>query len=408
MSTQYQDIQSLLNEVNIIRHRNEEKARANGSLFNIFTIANISTDETKVCRVIKELIDPNSTHGQGAIFLQLFLKHVLHIHDIFTDLDYQQASVEREKHIENDRRIDIYIRIKDKLIPIEVKIYAADQYAQCSDYFKYAQNSSLYYLTLDGHKPSKDSLKDLDISNIHTISFSNEIICWLYECLKLPSVIRISPIREILIQFIDTLKYITGQTEETMEKEIQNVILKSKDNFKNAILISKAVSEASEDIKDKLFSTLDERISQKYNVHRLVNKNDFTKLRGQEYPGISYKIGAASNHADFCIRLEIDKRYHTMFSGICTMNQNGSCEIKSSTTFTPDSILSGKWKQGTYWLAWRYVYDDTSLLPDFKYHNDAFYDLLNEECFNHYVDDCMMLFEEIVNSLLSPFSLKNN
>lgn len=48
-----------------------------------------------------------------------------------------QAIVTAEYAIDDERRIDI--EIGSYFLPIEVKIYAADQKSQCFDYYQYAK-----------------------------------------------------------------------------------------------------------------------------------------------------------------------------------------------------------------------------------------------------------------------------
>ena len=73
----------------------------------------------------------------------------------------KKAVVVREKLIKNNRRIDLFLKVDKKEIPIEVKLYAADQDKQCADYFEYAVDSPSEYLTLDGHEPIQESKGNL-------------------------------------------------------------------------------------------------------------------------------------------------------------------------------------------------------------------------------------------------------
>ena len=98
------------------------------------------------------LINPKGSHYQGYTYLKMFVEEVLNMK--FNDYDYKKAVVKREYVICNGRRVDLVIEIADKVIPIEVKIYAKDQENQCYDYYKYcAKNSNVFYLTLRGGMP---------------------------------------------------------------------------------------------------------------------------------------------------------------------------------------------------------------------------------------------------------------
>ena len=70
-----------------------------------------------------------------------------------SDLLLMHTVVTKEYVTDHDRRIDIVIRNADYFIPVEVKIYAGEQQGQCFDYFKYAKNAPIVYLTPFGTPP---------------------------------------------------------------------------------------------------------------------------------------------------------------------------------------------------------------------------------------------------------------
>ena len=154
----------LLNEVKKVVIRNHAESFQQGKEFNIFYIQGIASDEVRVCRFMKELLDPKGSHGQGYIFLRRFMVNVLKTEEHFSDNEYRDARVMQEELIDNGRRIDLVIHIKgNRLFPVEVKIYAADQIDQCFDYYWFAKASDpaakVYYLPLDGHEPSDEPFK---------------------------------------------------------------------------------------------------------------------------------------------------------------------------------------------------------------------------------------------------------
>ena len=125
----------LLDDAKQIVDRYYRENAKQGEKFNIFYIQGTASDEVRVCRLIRELLDPKGSHGQGAFFLKRFMKTVLQDKEDFSDDDYKNAQVDRELIINDARRIDIVIQIKNRLFPMEVKIYADDQENQCIDYY---------------------------------------------------------------------------------------------------------------------------------------------------------------------------------------------------------------------------------------------------------------------------------
>ena len=58
-----------------VKKQMAERARQ-GKEFNVFKVQGTLTDEVKICRLLRELLDPNGSHGQGYVFLELFLKQI--------------------------------------------------------------------------------------------------------------------------------------------------------------------------------------------------------------------------------------------------------------------------------------------------------------------------------------------
>ena len=147
--------------------------------FSIFN--SIRLDENCMSDVLADLLRPDSTHGQGDLFLAAFLKH-LRNHEatkkgmgqiLPDDSTWSDARVFREaltSHIEDwNRRIDIEISMsvdgKSVGIAIENKPSAEDQPKQLANYSehlckKYEGRYLLLYLTPGGTPPAQESLRD--------------------------------------------------------------------------------------------------------------------------------------------------------------------------------------------------------------------------------------------------------
>jgi hypothetical protein len=222
-------MEELMKEVSVIMKKYELIYQKTGDRFNIFEIAAIGDDEVKVCRILRELLDPNGSHAQGSVYLKLFAKIVLEMNicdDVLCD-----AEVFSEFLTDGNRRIDLAIKTRDDFIPIEVKIHAGDQERQVADYYEYAkkvgkQNSTkLFYLTLDGRPPSPGSAEGMtkkkgsqDYEGIKNISFGKDIRNWLSECLK-ETPESAQNLRVSLKQFLTAIEKITNTWEapETMK-----------------------------------------------------------------------------------------------------------------------------------------------------------------------------------------------
>lgn len=159
--------------------------------FNIFKVLGIESKEVLACRLLGELMNPHGTHGLGEKPLQLFLQRI----DApdFTPENLKNATIVLEEMIDNDRRVDIVIYIKDFVIPIEVKIWADDQNKQLYDYYQYFKkpeyskhNFRIYYLTPNGRNPSLFSTNNelQKGCDYKCISFDKDISEWLEDISK--------------------------------------------------------------------------------------------------------------------------------------------------------------------------------------------------------------------------------
>lgn len=408
-------VELLLSEVSHISKKYELINQKTGGYFNIFDIANISNDEVFVCKFIHELINPKGSHYQGYTYLKLFVENVLNMR--FSNSDYKKAIVHREYLIKNGRRIDLTIEISDKLIPIEVKIYAKDQYKQCYDYYKYyAKNSNVFYLTLNGVCPSKESSKGLTpiyedssivgYEEVSQVSFENDILRWLNKCVSHQETIKIAPIREVILQFMGVIRSMSNLLVEDKEDEIVSVIVSSKENIKSAIEIEKSLKTCKIDMLRKVLESIEERLdlifkeedklqaySYKENNYKTVNT--YYDKKGSTYPGLSYFIKSLDKKdVDLLLRFEIN---YNLFAGFCTPYKNKFNGKQLDTDEINNLLCIDEQCNSGWWIYWEYLpHDNESTCPNFKDFNEAYFDLFDECKFNKFIDLCV---ESILNLL---------
>ena len=146
------------------RRREQEQDRQQARRFNVLDY--LKTDELSLSRIIADLLDPQATHGQGAVFLHKFLLGLKQCipFDPGIVLDPSRVSVELEQLITADRRIDIVVQITDGSSRYALAIaYAGDQKHHVRDYLRflraeYGQNFLLIYLSPTGERPSDQSV----------------------------------------------------------------------------------------------------------------------------------------------------------------------------------------------------------------------------------------------------------
>lgn len=389
--------QLLLSQIAAISDKYDLLYRKTGGYFNIFEVADIAHDEVVICRVLYELLSPAGSHFQGNAYLKLFFDNVLHIK--VSDDELETARVFREYQIDEQRRIDIVIETSKKFIPIEVKIYATDQAKQCYDYYngakKRTENPKIYYLTRFGTAPCEESVCSLSEDDIICLSFSDDILDWLDSCLKQSNTIKIAPIREIILQLMGVIRKFTDKMGDEKEMEIKELLLSSSDNMKSAIAISSALNEVREEIMYKLLKAIENKVG----LQKLDNQYDFENNGSQKiksyynrkystYPGISYfykSKDAINTNKDIWVRAEIEDR---IFIGYCCP-VNGEATNKTLSSEEIKSILQVEPCTDNWWAYWEYAPNDDEVeSPNFREHNDSYYQLFDKNYFEQFTSIC--------------------
>lgn len=419
------EIRSLLEEISAVSDKYDLKYRKTGGYFNIFDIADISSHEITICRIIHELLNPKGSHFQGDAYLRLFVDILkLKVTDFeFNDEDYQTVRVRREECIpENrNRRIDLVIETDESYIPIEVKIDAGDQNKQCEDYLNKAKDTgkkvTMFYLTLYGNQPSPESIGDLDaddIKLIKSISFKDEILNWLEKCLEHHETIKIAPIREVLLQLIAVVRRLTNQLEEGLLMKITEILAESRKNMKAAIEIEKGLIESKKTMINRVFKSISEKIEseglftesqrQKNNKYDYENKvsrpvDNYYNQKKSTYPGISYKCKQLEKPGvELWFRIEIADRF---FGGFCTPSKNGESEEQLLEEEDLKEVLDHfTINPNSWWVDWHYLPDnDKKSAPDFKKYNEQYYDLFDPEKFNDFINKSMDKIREMTGNV---------
>lgn len=193
--------------------------------YNIFDILNIKASEVKThTPFLKNLLDPNGTHGQGDLFLRSFIA------EFIPDgkKEHFELSVSNDYNVIEEKftasgRIDIYIHSlnpqKKFGIVIENKIYGPDQENQLKRYYDFLDEIKgftndqlmMFYLTIYGGDPSPNSIEldlreKLKANNVfRNISYKEDITRWLTESSK---EIQANRVKDLVAQYLSILKII--------------------------------------------------------------------------------------------------------------------------------------------------------------------------------------------------------
>ena len=409
------EIDCLLNDVKLIVVRNQAEEFKQGKQFNVFVVQGIDCDEVKTCRFIRELLDPKGSHGQGGVFLKRFMNSVIKVSG-FTDAEYNDAHVVCEENIGNLRRIDIVIRIGGRMFPMEVKLYAEDQERQCEEYYEYAVKSDpetkIYYLTLDGHEPSDWSKGKLKEDQYECLSFESDIIGWVDECIHVDELEQIYPVREILIQFRNVLRELTGTKKGKTEMEIREKIESSYDNMLAALAIENIIPEIKADKMKSVFGLIKEHMkSLGYeDAFEYYEEESEKYYRGKRntYPSLGYTVPIEdeSLKEKMAIRFEIEER---LYFGICPWSPKDNWNIDKEQKaivgeYVKAHLLPSDVKPPTtYWYWWKYL--DNANDVNFRSCNEGYIKLYDPDGFKNYIDSVISTIDATLSEI---FDLKKN
>lgn len=269
-------IKQLLKEVSLINQKYEQIAKITGENFNVFQILGLQSDEVRLhSSFLAELLNPKGSHGQGDLYLYLFIKQLKLIKEDNFDTLSAQAFVEYHtikitEDGENGGRIDILIKDNNgRHIIIENKIYAGDQPKQLSRYNKFDPSAILLYLNLNGTDPSTESVGNLAKGeHYHIISYKTEILEWLILCMKESTTLPI--IRETIHQYINLIKKLTNQTMfNAMNEEIKDILSQNKDYFNNVSKINDAFETLKSEIRDNFFMLFQKKLNSETDKYQI-------------------------------------------------------------------------------------------------------------------------------------------
>ena len=262
-----ENIEKMLCNVNDILLTYDIAEKENGEKFNYFSVLKIEKAEVKHSAFIAELLNPKGLHGQGDIFLKLFIELYYPIFQtkntkvqIEKDLGKE---INEEMKEEKIGRTDIFITNKTNCIVIENKIDAGEQSKQLERYHKYCTKNfpnkfKLFYLTREGEF-AKDADNLEKGKDYFCISYRKDLLEWLKKCLEK---CENKPVLcQSISQYISIIKKITNQINSKAMEEIHKVI---RENLNAAKSISEEYDKILTDVSNGLRNDVLKRLRTEY------------------------------------------------------------------------------------------------------------------------------------------------
>lgn len=405
----------LLNNVTLIKNKYDEIAKITGENFNIFKIFGKEYHENYHSAIISDLLNEKGSHGQGRLFLDLFIpivnEKIIKKNQQSNDLkiseiaDFHDSSSVTEKVIDDYDRIDIYLTSESQTIIIENKIGAPFQHRQLKRYFDYAskgKNFVILYLWVDivtfeeirfnqdpwpFGKPGENS-NDVKAKTM-SISYKEDVKNWIELCIKECS--RLPLIREVLVQYLYTINKITNQsTNIKMEKEIIDTIIGKKGNINKETI--KAFFELS---KIKLAPAILERL-----IFRLKESDKFERITYDEncIGNNAFEIDIFKEEFKYVVKIY----FHNIDNAIIGVYQSGKIidkspknneivnDVEEQKTKLINYQIGPNLKSDKNYLNWLWV-------SEFKLYNDCeWQEKLSEEFYNNFESTIFNIYENII------------
>ena len=402
------ETEQLLEQVKLILNIREKTQASSGKGFTVFSAMGMETNEEKThCRVMYELLRPDGGHGMGDQFLREFFERVLE--KPFP----QSAAVRREYSIsrrddEKYGRIDLLIEGQGICCPIEVKIYAGDQYRQIARYARFAKDrapdAQVYYLTLNGHEPSEDSTGGED-NPAKCISFAVHIWEWLLNCEKLAW--QKPDVAAAIRQYITLIEKLTiGQQEDAFMDAVKNTVGMSKENYESAAAIEKALLNVRIEMLRGIFGNIEAHLKDRlepidhYQSHCV---RFYKKPHRRTYPSLNFVL-ARINGFRVCLRFQVD--WNLFYGVFFTTDDDEWSWLPKEAQKVKDAFSDEAWKQmiqthrGKDWLVWwRYLPDNENLL-NFRGFSGAYTELYDAEGYNRIMQAIYNEIDENIESIL--------
>ena len=258
------------------------------SELNILNIIDKATDEHNHSKILNILFTKIHTKNGRDSFLTLFLKKLG-----VENIDEDEFLVEREYRCDPYGQMDFKIENKNLCIVLEIKIYAKDGPKQLRRYEEYCLENKkdyrIFYLTLDGHKPSKKSIEDFENeTKLKCISFKEHILPWLEDCLNL---VKDEDIKaSFILQYISTLKNLIEEEKYKMA----GLIEKTEDAKAIAFLYEKVLKDEMQEILENFLYGIGERIEKNKKVLEYIHFDnsieDYYIEKNSGVPSISFLL----------------------------------------------------------------------------------------------------------------------
>ncbi len=378
---------------------------ADSSYFNIFWAIGRERDEAQIhSKIIYFLLNSGCSRDGHDDFLRLFLQTVKIPRQYLDDkwLAY------RERVFENGR-IDFVIESRSFCAAIEMKIDAGDGECQLERYDSFCRKKGkeylVYYLTLDGCAPSRQSTGNMDQDKLCLISFQKEITEWIEKCME--TVDRGGYKYSFLKQYLGAVRHMTGLDWE--EISVEDLITEA-GMGKAAMVVIDSFHKKMKWVIETFFCKLGDILEKGSGLDTCVYQDEICQYYDSKYgrtgtETVIERIKHKGNTYDFVFCLEVEDYLYAAF-GFAEDTDREWIPLNDVQEMLPifydrcmDKVKKlnlPKLRQSTF-TAWYYIENTRGAMLDFRNYSDPVIELIDE------MDaQCEFIGENIVNQVLIP------
>lgn len=309
----------------------------------------------RISKIIAWLLNPLQTHGQGGIFLNLFVEEL----GLETSIDEcGRANVRTEVPITRGR-LDILIGMKNLTIAIENKPWAGDQNEQLKTYFAHFDKLGrgrylVLYLTREGTEPSEQSLcksaqhDRIGTGQLRLCAYSGEIQRWLEKCRLRCRADRVSTFLDEFCRYIRTT--LEGIKDKTMSDHLVDEIAGSAEKVSAAMQVAFLIDS----LRKKLLLHLRQQLVDNLPGRTIELHDD----PWQKFSGVTISFSEASPYS-FGLELQ-NSQFNRLVVGLYR-KVSKSPERGNEYDLVVGSL--GAASKNDYWLWQREASTTDSLLP---------------------------------------------
>jgi hypothetical protein len=315
----------------------------------------IEPDELRLSKILAWFLDPHQTHGQGSLFLRLFLE-ALGVRIEAEGCD--RGEVRTEVSI-REGRLDILVSMAGLQVAIENKPWAGDQDTQLTRYFSHfdapsAPNYQVVYLTSKGTAPPEHSIREQERDRriaggqLQLWSYDKEVLVWLTKCRAECRADRVSIFIDEFSRYIQAV--FEGVRDRTMSDHLLDEIAGSAEKASAAM----QVILLADPLRKRLLSDFRQQLLAKLPGRDIELSDD----PWAKYSGLTISY---SEECPYQFSMEFQNtQFNGLVIGIARKSENSPVRANEFESLVRDF---GTASQNVWWLWWRWASPTDSLLP---------------------------------------------